>query len=327
LQPIIGNTSPLHSTRGVKEFYRNKREAYRGSEFAPRILSDAGIPVVLKVFAFLASLKIRFSLTAFKSDHPVINSRYLMYEAQQAHYFGLPDNLALAAVTSTPAIAAGLSHRIGILQEGADADVVIWDSHPLQLAATPVKVWVDGILQIPVPYKTGDETKIEVGKGKEGDEWREVPDVPKWDKERKDTVLWEGLPPLQGKMKNGRIVFSNVKHLLKKRVDGNIEEVLSDNSSEIGVVVVDNGRIVCVGASCLSATGTANMVDLHGGSISPGLMSFGSLLGLEEIAAESSTGDGEPYNAFIANIPNILDDSGGVLRAMDALMFHTRNAL
>ena len=251
-----------------------------------------------------------------------------MYEAQQAHYFGLPDNLALAAVTSAPAAAAGMSHRIGILKEGADADVVIWDSHPLQLAATPVKIWVDGILQIPVPTKTDQETRIEVGKGKEGDEWREVPEVPKWDKERKETILWEGLPPLQGKKKDGRVVFSNVKHLLKKGMDGGIEEVLSDGrDNEIGVVVVDNGRIECVGTSCLSSTGASNVVDLHGGSISPGLMSFGSPLGLEEIAAEPSTGDGEPYNAFLANIPNILDDSGGVLRAMDALMFHTRNAL
>jgi Amidohydrolase family len=251
-----------------------------------------------------------------------------MHEAQQAHYFGLPDNLALSAVTSTPAIAAGLSHRIGMLKEGADADVVIWDSHPLQLAATPVKTWIDGILQIPVPSKTDDETSIEIGKGKDGDQWREVPDVPKWDKERKDTVLWEGLPPLQGKMKNGRIVFNNVKYVLRKGVNGSVEEVLSDNGgNEIGVVVVDNGRIACVGASCLSAAGDTSIVDLRGGSISPGLMTFGSPLGLEEITAEPSTGDGEPYNAFVSNIPNILDDSGGILRAVDALMFHTRNAL
>jgi imidazolonepropionase-like amidohydrolase len=251
-----------------------------------------------------------------------------MYEAQQAHYFGLAENLALAAVTSTPAAAAGLSHRIGVLKEGADADVVIWDSHPLQLAATPVKVWVDGLLQIPVPSKTNKQTTIEVGKGKEGDEWREVPHVPKWDKERKVTNLWEGLPPLQGKMKDGRIVFSNVRHLLKKGLNGSIEEAMSDSAGdEIGVVVVDNGRIECVGAPCLTITDTTDMIDLHGGSISPGLMSFGSPLGLEEIAAEPSTSDGELYNAFRANVPDILDDSGGVLKAMDALMFQTRNAL
>jgi hypothetical protein len=35
-----------------------------------------------------------------QSDHPVLNSRHLIYEAQQAYYFGLSTNLALASVTS-----------------------------------------------------------------------------------------------------------------------------------------------------------------------------------------------------------------------------------
>ena len=30
-------------------FLRKKREAYRGSEFAPRVLAEHGIPVVMKV--------------------------------------------------------------------------------------------------------------------------------------------------------------------------------------------------------------------------------------------------------------------------------------
>ncbi|KAG5715390.1 hypothetical protein E4T56_gene18308, partial [Termitomyces sp. T112] len=82
---------------------RYKREAYRGSEFAPRILADNGIKVVMK------------------SDHPVLNSRHLVFEAQQAHYYGLLDNLALASVTSTPATVIGLDHRIGFIKQGYDA--------------------------------------------------------------------------------------------------------------------------------------------------------------------------------------------------------------
>ena len=89
-------------------------------------------------------------LSAIQSDHPVTNSRYLLFEAQQAHYYGLPANLALASVTTTPATAAGLSHRIGHLREGSDADVVLWDTHTLQLGATPVKSWIDGVLEVPV---------------------------------------------------------------------------------------------------------------------------------------------------------------------------------
>jgi hypothetical protein len=48
----------------------------------------------------------------------VLNSRHLLFEAQLAHYYGLSTELALSSVTTTPAKAAGLSHRIGFLSKG-----------------------------------------------------------------------------------------------------------------------------------------------------------------------------------------------------------------
>ena len=47
-----------------------------------------------------------------------MNSRYLLFDAQQAHYYGLPHNLALASVTSTPATVLGYDHRIGYIKLG-----------------------------------------------------------------------------------------------------------------------------------------------------------------------------------------------------------------
>lgn len=104
---------------------RKKREAYRGSEFAPRILADHGIPVVMKVrldlFLTLLSF-VQKKIIQNQSDHPVVNSRYLLFEAQQAHYYGLNPALALASVTSTPARAAGMDHRVGTIAEGLSFD-------------------------------------------------------------------------------------------------------------------------------------------------------------------------------------------------------------
>ena len=51
-----------------------------------------------------------------------MNSRYLMFEAQQAHHYGLNPALALASVTSTPARAAGLDHRVGTIEKGLSFD-------------------------------------------------------------------------------------------------------------------------------------------------------------------------------------------------------------
>ncbi|KAI0920873.1 hypothetical protein AcW2_006015 [Taiwanofungus camphoratus] len=283
--------------------HRYKRESYRGSEFAPRVLADEAIPVVMK------------------SDHPVLNSRYLMYEAQQAHYFGLQPHLALSSVTAVPATAAGVSHRIGILREGADADVVLWDSHPLQLGATPQKVWIDGILQV-----GADEEHIVIGKGKEGKGFQDVPKVPNWDEERKSALRWEGLPPLDMKKEDGRVLFQNVRELWVRGEDG-IEEIVGGEEGDVTDVVVDNGRVSCVGKHCLGGINARATIDLHGGSISPSFMTFGSPLGIEEIAGEPSTGDGALYDPFKGDVPSVIGDQGGVLRAVDTLQFGTRNAL
>lgn len=255
-----------------------------------------------------------------------------MYEAQLAHYYGLSPQRAIASVTSVPATAVGLWHRIGALFEGADADVVMWDSHPLQLSATPTKVWIDGVLQIPVPSRSGENNNVEVGKGKDSGEWRKVPSVPEWDKEREETIKWEGLPPLKGQ-KADDVVFLNVARVLQRGPNGTTEQTFSattdtDGQQRLGTVVVERGQMTCIGLDCANAAGNGKVtVDLRGGVVTPGIMTFGSPLGLEEIESEPTTGDGEPYDAFKRNIPTILDDVGGVLRAMDALVFGTRNAL
>ena len=86
-------------------------------------MADHGIPVVMKVYLLIFLHCLSFILTnRNQSDHPVINSRYLMFEAQQAHYYGLSSSLALASVTSTPAKAAGMDHRVGTIAKGLSLD-------------------------------------------------------------------------------------------------------------------------------------------------------------------------------------------------------------
>jgi imidazolonepropionase-like amidohydrolase len=53
-----------------------------------------------------------------RSDHSVLNERDLLFEAQQAYYYGQPWNVALASVTSAAADVLGYGHRIGYLKRG-----------------------------------------------------------------------------------------------------------------------------------------------------------------------------------------------------------------
>ncbi|KAN0129746.1 carbohydrate esterase family 9 protein [Lactarius tabidus] len=286
---------------------RYKREAYRGSEFAPRILAENGIKVVLK------------------SDHPVSNSRFLLFDAQQAHYYGLPENLALGAVTSQPAQVVGLDHRIGYIREGWDADLVIWDSHPLALGATPTQVYIDGIAQIKFPYVVDKPNSLQ-----------RVPRVPNFDSEAARAVEYEGLPPLLlNESYIGDVLFKNVTNLFLPKADGDrIQDAFSTQGIHSGVVMVLNGTVTCFGPekSCAVSGGpmdsrahTLRIVDLKGGSISPTLISYGTSLGLSEIQGEISTGDGAVFDPLVVPVSPV---AGQILvRAVDGLQFAGRDAL
>lgn len=72
------------------------------------------------------------------------NAKYLLHQAATAHAFGLAADLALQSVTSVPAKSLEIDHRVGYLRPGYDADIVVWDSHPLSIGATPLQVYIDG---------------------------------------------------------------------------------------------------------------------------------------------------------------------------------------
>ncbi|KII92269.1 hypothetical protein PLICRDRAFT_37059 [Plicaturopsis crispa FD-325 SS-3] len=280
---------------------RYKREAYRGSEFAPRVLADAGLRVVMK------------------SDHPVLNSRHLLYEAQQAHHYGLHSDLALAAVTSTPATVLGLGHRIGFVQEGHDADIVLWDSHPLSLGAAPQQVWIDGISQIAKPHVSPKPSAFQ-----------HAPETPNYDSETSATLKHDGLPPLTPAKAVERVVFRNIGSVYTRTEGGISELALPESVGAAGnVVVVDRGVILCAGSedTCAASASEAGLesVDLAGGSIAPALISFGSPLGLEEIQGEASTRDGVALDGLSsASLSPLLPP---LVHAVDGLVFSTRDAL
>ncbi|KAG6841876.1 hypothetical protein C0991_005606 [Blastosporella zonata] len=256
-----------------------------------------------------------------KGPSQVANSRYLLYEAQQAYYYGLPENLAISSVTSTAAEVMGLDHRVGYIQKGMDADLVIWDSHPLALGATPTQVFIDGIPQLESVHIV---QKPQV--------FHNLPKVPNFDKEAGEALQYEGLPPLAPtKRLAPTTVFTNLTSVYMPTGDS-VE--LAFSTSEVsgrGVAVVRDGSLVCSGAhdECLSTLDASDVTffDLEGGSIAPGLTSFGSPLGLHQIQEEDSTNDGDVFDPLVGKgLPNILGGDSAIVRAVDGLQFGSRDA-
>lgn len=79
------------------------------------------------------------------TDAPVIPLQYLPMCAGLAVNGGLPYEEAWKAITINPANAIGIADRVGSLEPGKDADIVIWDADPLTTVGAEAAVTiVDG---------------------------------------------------------------------------------------------------------------------------------------------------------------------------------------
>ena len=83
-------------------------------------------------------------------DEELFNVRNIRYEAGNAVGYGLSWNEALKAITQAPAEIFGVADRIGTLQAGREANVVVWDGDPFEFATRAVAVYVRGQKQTDV---------------------------------------------------------------------------------------------------------------------------------------------------------------------------------
>ncbi len=81
---------------------------------------------------------------AITTDHPVVPINFLVHQASLAVKDGLDRDNALRALTINPARIAGIDDRLGSIEPGKDADLVIWSGDPLDVLSRAVRVFVDG---------------------------------------------------------------------------------------------------------------------------------------------------------------------------------------
>jgi hypothetical protein len=262
-----------------------KAEAYIGSEYAGKILWENGLTPV------------------YVSDNPVLNAQHVVFEAAKAYHYGLPYHVAMASVTSAPAELLGLGERIGKIKPGYDADIVVWDSDPMSVGATPVQVWIDGTAQFEHPVEL------------------EKPST-------QPTVPDESLRKTPGepeKLEN--VIFTGISNVL---LPGKRAEPSRDRPA---VVAVFNGKITCIGA-CeqeVKAASQSNgrIIHLKDGHLTKSFTALGSTIGLNEIDAEKTTDNGPSGGVFSRGVDGLALDNKklhvankyGVTRAISAPKF------
>jgi imidazolonepropionase-like amidohydrolase len=92
----------------------------------PGILHEAGVKV------------------AIQTDAPVLPQEHLDVCVGLAVREGLPKNVALQTVTRNPAEILGIEDRVGTLEEGTDADLVVWNGPMFELDSNAEQVFVEG---------------------------------------------------------------------------------------------------------------------------------------------------------------------------------------
>ncbi|MEW6458047.1 MAG: amidohydrolase [Bacillota bacterium] len=96
----------------------------------------------LETAARLAEAGVRF---AVMTDHPVVPVQYLGLSAALTVRGGLSEERALRAVTADAAAVLGLENRLGTLEPGKEADVVIMDGDFFDVRSRVERVYIKGL--------------------------------------------------------------------------------------------------------------------------------------------------------------------------------------
>ena len=122
------------------------------------ILADRGTPVIIgPLFTSRSKVELRNrSLAnpgklaragvtiAITTDHPVVPIHFLCHQASLAVKEGLDHDTALRALTINPARITGIADRVGSIEPGKDADLVIWSGDPLDVLSRVQRALLNG---------------------------------------------------------------------------------------------------------------------------------------------------------------------------------------
>ncbi|HEU4630886.1 MAG TPA: amidohydrolase family protein [Gemmatimonadaceae bacterium] len=129
--------------RVAAELARRRIPVIIGSEIVPTMDEDDPITAGWENAARLHRAGVTVAFTTQFGENTT-DVRNLPYHAARAVAYGLPQEVALRAVTLTAAELIGQGDAMGSIEPGKRADLIVTDGDPLQIVTNVERVWIDG---------------------------------------------------------------------------------------------------------------------------------------------------------------------------------------
>jgi imidazolonepropionase-like amidohydrolase len=208
-------------------------------------------------------------LVSINSDDAEQARRLNMEAAKAVRYGDVTDDQAFAMVTINPAKQLKIDNRVGSIEVGKDADLVIWNHHPLSTAAIVERSYIDGVAYY-------DREK----------DLQRITDI---QKEKSGRSTTEASPAAtNGSQPPSRPAPPVERFDLKANADGQTWAITNARIVTVsgpviakGSIVIKGNRIEAVGANVTIPPGV-KPVDAQGATVIPGLIDASTDIGLNE---------------------------------------------
>lgn len=216
------------------------------------------------------------SINSDSAEH----ARRLNSEAAKAiKWGGLTDDEAFALVTINPAKQLRIENRVGSLEPGKDADVVVWTHHPLSSYAVADRVYIDGTLYYDRQAEAARLTQVKKDK--------ETLVAAEQSEKKAPPTTTEPQPERPRNATNGDHVVGTAGQA-SRNATGAVTAITNARIHPVSAATIDRGTIVirgtqieAVGASVAVPAG-AIVIDAAGADVYPGWIDGRTTLGLAE---------------------------------------------
>ena len=225
-------------------------------------------------------------VVSINSDDAEQARRLNMEAAKAVRYGDVTDDQAFAMVTINPAKQLKIDNRVGSIEVGKDADLVVWNHHPLSTAAIVERSYIDGIAYYD---REKDLQRItEIQREKSGQSTTDSSPSSANGAQTATQVTNGSQVATNGSQTATRSAPPAERFDVKGNADGPTWAITNARIVTVsgpvipkGTIVIKGNRIEAVGAN-LAVPAGAKPVDVQGATVIPGMIDASTDIGLNE---------------------------------------------